>query len=429
MSAASLQLSKLASLPQANYQKGAEILINPTRRSPYLKTCQQTASSISIFPTKTKNSDLICPNCSSPIFLISSQLNPSDSSVTSSCESYPNNLPLPSLSQNFSEAEKDNKFTQEASTQTLENLQLQRKFSINSPIPEEKLGRSSGSFVRSSKSKRNSVCVTDFSLNAFKAAIGSRELLVEPEKSVKTDKPGQSSGESNPFDIQSRLFQSKLSKLNVFHRSQPKIKKPKIFTIEHFEGISIIPEINCYYYAEQEMELEIFHDINWIQILDEVTYPGVNIDKCTKKKHLKISSNSKMSFNPKQKLLSLCQQENTFKGIFHNKLNIQCEVLDIEIFPKQNQSASNMKFRNRRDSRESIRSSATMSSHIFNRDPMKDFFILLCQCIKLNAQNRDELGRFPVDSLYQKAIQEHIPFSKWYDYIKERTILNKNHKN
>lgn len=373
MSATSFLPSKPVSLPQANYQKGAEILINPTRRSPYLKTCRQSASSISIFPTKQKYSDLICPNCSSPIFSNSSPLNPSDFSVTS----HEGNLSSPSLCKNFPEAQKDNKFTQEASTQTLENLQLQRKFSINTPIPEEKLGRSSGSFVRSSKSKRNSVCVTDFSLNAFKAAIGSQGLLEEPEKSVKTEKPGEMIGGGNPFDIQSRLFQSKLSKLNVFHRSQPKVKKPKIFMIEHFEGISIIPEINCYYYAEQEMELEVFHDINWMQVLDEVTYAGVNIDKCPKRKHLKISSNSCISFSPRQKPLSLCQQENTFKGVFHNRLNVQCEVQDIEIIPKQNQYSLNMKTRNRRDSRESIRSSATMSSHIFNRDPMKDFFVLV----------------------------------------------------
>lgn len=61
------------------------------------------------------------------------------------------------------------------------------------------------------------------------------------------------------------------------------------------------------------------------------------------------------------------------------------------------------------------------SEYYAQRDPMKEFFILACQSVKINSPHMNIICTINQNTLYEKAIAEGIPFFKWYSWI-ENTI-------
>lgn len=56
-----------------------------------------------------------------------------------------------------------------------------------------------------------------------------------------------------------------------------------------------------------------------------------------------------------------------------------------------------------------------------NRDPLKEFFTLTLQSVKLNSPHMNIICMINKDTLYEKALKEGVPFFKWYEWI-ENTI-------
>ncbi|TNV83150.1 hypothetical protein FGO68_gene10009 [Halteria grandinella] len=56
-----------------------------------------------------------------------------------------------------------------------------------------------------------------------------------------------------------------------------------------------------------------------------------------------------------------------------------------------------------------------------NRDPLKEFFALTLQSVKLCSPHMNIICMLNKDTLYDKAIKENVPFFKWYSWI-EQTI-------
>lgn len=55
------------------------------------------------------------------------------------------------------------------------------------------------------------------------------------------------------------------------------------------------------------------------------------------------------------------------------------------------------------------------------RDPMKEFFTLTCQSVKLNSPHLNMILNIKSDPLYEMALTESVPFFKWYSWL-ESTI-------
>jgi hypothetical protein len=47
-----------------------------------------------------------------------------------------------------------------------------------------------------------------------------------------------------------------------------------------------------------------------------------------------------------------------------------------------------------------------------NRDPLKEFFTLTLQSVKLNSPHMNVICMINKDTLYEKALKENIPFFK-----------------
>ena len=61
--------------------------------------------------------------------------------------------------------------------------------------------------------------------------------------------------------------------------------------------------------------------------------------------------------------------------------------------------------------------------YLLNRDPMKEFFTLTCQSIKLNSPQMNAILTVDTQQLYNKAVKMNIPFFKWSTWIED--FLNK----
>ena len=48
-----------------------------------------------------------------------------------------------------------------------------------------------------------------------------------------------------------------------------------------------------------------------------------------------------------------------------------------------------------------------------NRDPIKEFFQLTCQSIKINSPHMHLIATINTDKLYEKAIMETVPYFKY----------------
>eukprot|EP00347_Sterkiella_histriomuscorum_P022697 403337496 len=62
-----------------------------------------------------------------------------------------------------------------------------------------------------------------------------------------------------------------------------------------------------------------------------------------------------------------------------------------------------------------------VNEYMLNRDPLKEFFTLCCQSVKLNSPHMNIICTLNQNILYDKATKENIPFFKWYNWI-EQTI-------
>ena len=52
-----------------------------------------------------------------------------------------------------------------------------------------------------------------------------------------------------------------------------------------------------------------------------------------------------------------------------------------------------------------------------NRDPMKEFFTLTCQAVKINSPQMNAICTIDTNALYDKVNQQGIPFFKWSSWI------------
>lgn len=63
-----------------------------------------------------------------------------------------------------------------------------------------------------------------------------------------------------------------------------------------------------------------------------------------------------------------------------------------------------------------------------NRDPMKEFFVLTAQSVKLNSPYMDIILNLHINQMYEKVVKSSTPFYKWSQWIEDylhRTILSK----
>ena len=58
-----------------------------------------------------------------------------------------------------------------------------------------------------------------------------------------------------------------------------------------------------------------------------------------------------------------------------------------------------------------------------NRDPLKEFFTLTLQSVKLNSPHMNIICMLNKDELYDKAIKEGVPFFQWQIWIEK--LINK----
>lgn len=69
------------------------------------------------------------------------------------------------------------------------------------------------------------------------------------------------------------------------------------------------------------------------------------------------------------------------------------------------------------ESIETVASRSRKASTVEIRDPIKEFFIFTCQAAKLNSIHKDKLGTIPVNKLFERVLQQGVPFNMWHDYI------------
>jgi len=58
-----------------------------------------------------------------------------------------------------------------------------------------------------------------------------------------------------------------------------------------------------------------------------------------------------------------------------------------------------------------------------NRDPLKEFFTLTLQSVKLNSPHMNIICMLNKDTMYEKAVKENVPFFQWHQWIEK--IINK----
>ena len=60
-------------------------------------------------------------------------------------------------------------------------------------------------------------------------------------------------------------------------------------------------------------------------------------------------------------------------------------------------------------------------NYIQKRDPIKEFFVLTCQSVKLSSPHLNLIAHLNTDMLYKKALSEGILYYKFWSWI-ESTI-------
>lgn len=66
--------------------------------------------------------------------------------------------------------------------------------------------------------------------------------------------------------------------------------------------------------------------------------------------------------------------------------------------------------------------------YLMSRDPMKEFFVLTAQAVKLNSPYMDTILTLHINEMYGQVVRSNTPFFKWSQWIEDylhRTILSK----
>jgi hypothetical protein len=67
-------------------------------------------------------------------------------------------------------------------------------------------------------------------------------------------------------------------------------------------------------------------------------------------------------------------------------------------------------------------------SYMLNRDPLKEFFHLTLQSVKMNSPHMNQILNMNGDMFYKKAIDDSVPFNQWGTWIEDqlnRIVLSK----
>ena len=54
---------------------------------------------------------------------------------------------------------------------------------------------------------------------------------------------------------------------------------------------------------------------------------------------------------------------------------------------------------------------------MMNRDPLKEFFTLTCQAVKLNSPQMNAICTLDTNALYDKVLKSNVPFFKWASWV------------
>jgi hypothetical protein len=110
----------------------------------------------------------------------------------------------------------------------------------------------------------------------------------------------------------------------------------------------------------------------------------------------------------------LCQNCMKEKGILFDPSNSQ-RKLSAEV--DQDQEVSSL-----------TETDAKNLKYYRNRDPMKEFFVLTAQSVKLNSPYMDIILNLHINQMFDKVVKSNTPFYKWSQWIEDylhRTILSK----
>ena len=67
-------------------------------------------------------------------------------------------------------------------------------------------------------------------------------------------------------------------------------------------------------------------------------------------------------------------------------------------------------------------------NYMLNRDPMKEFFHLTLQSIRMNSPHMNQILNIDCDKFYKKATEDSVPFNHWGKWLEDqlnRIILSK----
>lgn len=67
-------------------------------------------------------------------------------------------------------------------------------------------------------------------------------------------------------------------------------------------------------------------------------------------------------------------------------------------------------------------------NYLLNRDPMKEFFHLTLQSIRMNSPHMNQILNVDCDLFYSKVLELQIPFNKWTQWLEDqlnRIILSR----
>lgn len=71
--------------------------------------------------------------------------------------------------------------------------------------------------------------------------------------------------------------------------------------------------------------------------------------------------------------------------------------------------------------REAERKKKIQEDYQKNRDPIKEFFTLTCQSVKINSPHMNLISLINSEMLYMKALTEQVPYFKFAGWI-ESTV-------
>ena len=150
---------------------------------------------------------------------------------------------------------------------------------------------------------------------------------------------------------------------------------------------------------------------------------GDGSQKCADKNNEETKNDN--SFNDNQNT-NLPDENKEFK----NDNNIE-NTLSNSLWPKWLKARMSLNSNNSSDEHNTSHSSGTNSKtlqYLASRDPMKEFFMLTAQSVKLNSPYMDSILTLHINEMYEWVEKTNIPFNKWGQWIEDylhRIILSK----